>query len=311
MLLLIAGISGKFGHYLADAALRRGLQVRGLGRSPQKVEQRIADSLESFVTSTGTFDVGAIQKAVTGVDAVICSYAATPEFYLEAQLFLLRQAEKAGVRIFLAQSWNFNWHNINFGDMEYYDANISFCRQVELTSNIRPVYIFSGLFSHRIYVPTSPICFALRDGSAVMEYWGDGEAKFPWTSMENDAEYTIEILTTEPDVLAGNGGFFCVQSGCNTIKEFAEVYEKVKGVKVELIRRGDVKDLEAKIRGLRESFPPQKYFQYLRYVLVLLAIKGKWVVENFRPFDHIPKTKLEDVVLNDKKIEGPYSLEKV
>ncbi|OQV03612.1 hypothetical protein CLAIMM_08632 [Cladophialophora immunda] len=308
MLLLIAGISGNLGHQLASAALRRGLLVRGMGRTPDKVDSQVATALESFVRIKNYHDTDAIQRAVTGVDAVVCAYGATPELYLEAQLVLLREAEKAGVKIFHAQSWNFNWHGLTFGDMEYYDANISFYRQVELTSKIRPVYVFSGFFAHRLYLPTGPGSFTLENGRATMKYWGDGQARYTWTSMKDCAETSIEILTSDPGVLAGKGGIFCIQSGSHTVSEFAEAYERATGIKVELVRQGDLQDLETRVADMRARYGPSRYFHYLRDLIIMLTIQGKWVVQNLTSYDHNPKSSLEDIIAEDKDILGPYSL---
>lgn len=299
MLILIAGITGGLGTLLASTAIRRGQRVRGLGRSPDKLGPELAGSLESFVNSTAYYDVPALQKAVTGVDAVICAYGPTPQMYLEAQLLLLREAEKAGVKIFHAQTWNYNWHGLQFGEMEYYDANISFCRHVELNSRIRPIYVFGGSFAETLYGPGGPAGTKKgEDGSVIMKYWASDKTRFQWTSMQDCAEFSIEILLTEQDAINGKGGFFSFQSGCNTVKEFAEAYERVNGVSVELMSVGSEEDLERRVTELRRTTPPYNHLNYVQDIVKLLAVQGKWTVDNFRSFDHIKKTSIEDVVRN-------------
>ena len=99
MLILIAGITGNVGHHAARAGLARGHQIRGLGRSPNKLDQTLAAQLESFVTSTTYYDIPALEKAVRNVDAVVCAYSGIPEMALDGQLLLLRAAERAGVKV--------------------------------------------------------------------------------------------------------------------------------------------------------------------------------------------------------------------
>ncbi len=99
MLILIAGITGHVGQHTARAGLQRGHQIRGLGRSPDKLDKAIHAQLESFVTSKTYYDVQALEKAVQGVDAVICAYSGMPELALDGQLLLLRAAERAGVTV--------------------------------------------------------------------------------------------------------------------------------------------------------------------------------------------------------------------
>lgn len=98
MLILIAGITGMVGQPLAEYAISKGHRVRGLGRNPAKLPATIRGNLEGFVTSTGIYDIPALDRAVSGVDAVICAYNFDPEIVVEGQLFLLRAAERAGVK---------------------------------------------------------------------------------------------------------------------------------------------------------------------------------------------------------------------
>lgn len=99
MLILIAGVTGNIGQHAARSGLHHGHQVRGLGRSPDKLNPKIRSELESFVISSTYYDIAALDRAVTGVDAVICAYSGLPELALDGQLLLLRAAERAGVKV--------------------------------------------------------------------------------------------------------------------------------------------------------------------------------------------------------------------
>jgi uncharacterized protein YbjT (DUF2867 family) len=99
MLILIAGITGNVGKQAAIAGLERGHQIRGLGRSPSKLDPTVLSGLESFVKSENYYDIAALEKAVQGVDAVICAYGGLPELALDGQLLLLRAAERAGIKV--------------------------------------------------------------------------------------------------------------------------------------------------------------------------------------------------------------------
>ena len=101
MLILIAGITGMVGLPCAHAALSRGHTVRGLGRNPNKLPDDLSRRLESFVQSASIYDIPALDRAVKGVDAIICAYTYAPEVVVEGQLLLLRAAERAGVKVWL------------------------------------------------------------------------------------------------------------------------------------------------------------------------------------------------------------------
>ncbi len=125
MLILIAGVSGNLGRVLAQCGLDRGHRIRGFGRSPTKLPSELLKQLESFVESACYDDRAALDKAVSGVDAVICSYVYHPEAVLDSQLALLRAVERAGIKVYHAQSWDADWTKVRFGDWEHYDAYVS------------------------------------------------------------------------------------------------------------------------------------------------------------------------------------------
>lgn len=99
MLILITGITGMVGQPCAEYAISKGHRVRGIGRDPSKVPASIRENLEGFVTSSGIYDLPALDKAVSGVDAIVCAWGGAPEMIIEGQLLLLRAAERAGVKV--------------------------------------------------------------------------------------------------------------------------------------------------------------------------------------------------------------------
>lgn len=151
MLVLIAGVTGNLGQKLVKSLLSRGHQVRGLGRSPSKLDNNVQSSLESFVQSQNYYDISALDKACAGADAVICAYMGMPELQLEGQLLLLRAAERAGVKRFVAAAWNYDWRKMSFGQHESYDMYLPFRRMVEFTSEIRPIYILTGVLAEVLF----------------------------------------------------------------------------------------------------------------------------------------------------------------
>lgn len=99
MLILVAGISGNLGQHIARVALQNGHQVRGLGRSPDKLDTGLTEALEEFVTTSSYYDIPALDRAMEKVDAVICAYSGRPELALDGNLLLLRAAERASINV--------------------------------------------------------------------------------------------------------------------------------------------------------------------------------------------------------------------
>ncbi|KAE9370061.1 NAD(P)-binding protein [Stipitochalara longipes BDJ] len=274
MLVLIAGITGSLGQRLATIALSRGLSVRGLGRNPSNLPASLSSALESFITSTSYDDIPALSLAVTGVDAIINASAPNPLLDLDGHLLLLRAAERAGVKIFIASSWSRDWTNIRWGDFEHYNNHIAFEHQATTTSSVKPVWIFTGLFADLLYSRFGPGKF---DGEGRFEYWGKGDGdRYPWTTQENAATWTIDVLMFGEGVREGKGGFFKVRSGVTTIRELAEVREKVFEAKVEVERKGSTEDLVVELGRLRKEKGRTNYIEYMSEEAAVVASKGLW-----------------------------------
>ncbi|KAE8320742.1 hypothetical protein BDV39DRAFT_32948 [Aspergillus sergii] len=298
MLVLIAGVTGKLGIYLARAALQRGFRVRGLGRHPENLDPTIASQLESFVTYKSYDDILALDKAVASVDAVICAYKPDPVLALEGHLLLLRAAERAGIKIFHASSWNADWRLFDWGEFEAYDTHIAFQRHVELTSPIKPVYVYTGMFAEYLFSPAGPGMFSKDEsGAASVQVWDKGDATMSWTTMKDAAEFSISLLT-RMDVQKGNGGYFSVKSGDCSPHDIARAYQNVTGASVDVRYTGTVDQLIQKLEHARQQHGPGQYMQYLALAAQSFLYSGKLQLQNAETsIDGKPTTtSLEDLL---------------
>lgn len=100
--------------------------------------------------------------------------------------------------------------------------------------------------------------------------------RHPWITQGDAAEWTIDILLFGEGVQDGKGGVFKIRSGDTSIKELAEVYEKVYGTEVELVKQGSVGELEAKLEEMRKTPAPLAYFGWMSEAAALIASKGLW-----------------------------------
>jgi hypothetical protein len=288
MLVLIAGITGTLGQFLAKEALSRGLSVRGLGRNPSKLPADLSSKLESFITSQTYYDIPALDLAVHGVDAVICAYAPSALMDTDAHLLLLRAAERANIKIFVASCWNNDWSVMKFGEHEHYDGHIAFEKHVVMTSTINPIYVFTGMFGDYLYTSYSSAEFSFTNGTPKIEFWGHAdEYKFPWTAQEDVAAYTIEIMLNEKGVQEGAGGMFRVQSGAHDYYELAKAYEDVTGTKMDVVRKGTEKELEELLAKERKEKGRKRYFEYMGLASELAGAKGQWEYKDYTDLSHV------------------------
>ncbi|KAI8673036.1 NmrA domain-containing protein [Fusarium sp. Ph1] len=303
MLVLIAGITGSLGQRLASNALSRGLSVRGLGRDASKLQPSISKDLESFVTSTSCYDLGALDQAVQGVDGIICCYAPNPVLNLDGALLLLRAAEKAGVKVFVAPSWNNDWTKLKFGDFTHYDTHIAFEQHAAVTSSIRPVYLFTGVFSDLLLTNYGPGSCTLDDqGKATLQYWADGNTrKTSWSSQDDVAAWTIEIFLNGKGVQEGKGGFFRFRSGEVSMEELADAYRRISGREIEVKCVGSLEDLERDLARLRLEHGRAKHWEYSKQAVALLDLKGSWKLDadELTVLDHIKKPRTLEECLKE------------
>lgn len=306
MLVLISGGTGNLGQKLVDSILSRGHQVRIVARSPSKMDPSRLERLESFVESSSYYDIPALDRACSGVDAIICAYTGLPELQLEGQLFLLRAAERAGVNRFMGAAWNYDWRDMSLGAHESYDAYISFRNHVEKTSSIRPIYLFTGVLAEVFFsVPGhgdfSPQNHGVWDPEKKrMEIWGTGDETWHWTTEKDSAELSAEIILRED---ASEGGFWTVCSGTNTLKEIASTYQSAKSTKVQIEYMGTVEDLRVRALEARAKGSRSNFWSYIGWFYQLYTVDGTWklgALDNWKL--NVQTTSLREFLENNPSI---------
>ncbi|CRK34769.1 hypothetical protein HYQ45_008088 [Verticillium longisporum] len=283
----IAGITGLLGQRLARAALDRGLAVRGLGRSPDKLDPTIAASLEAFVQMASHEDIPALDKAVAGVDSIINAYSPIDVLSLDGSLLLLRAAERAGIKVFIACSWNYDWTRMKYGALEHYDTCIAFEHQAALTSTIRPVYLFTGIFSSYMLSPFAPGAAVVGPEKTVFRYWGDDglKTKHPWVTQDDAAVYTIDVLLHGKGVQDAQGGFFHIPSGRSTIAEIAEAYGRVSGKPYEVEKADSLDELRQQVDESRKRLGRGRAWDYASLAMQLESNSGIFEMADEQLYD--------------------------
>ncbi|KAH8158645.1 hypothetical protein CIB48_g9600 [Xylaria polymorpha] len=306
MLVLVAGATGNIGQKIIDSLLRRGHQVRALARNLDKLSAATTAQLEKFVKINAYYDVPALEAACVGVDAVICAYNGTVELQVEGQLFLLRAAERAGVRVYVSASWNGDWRRQALGDHESYDPYHCFRRLAELSSTVRPHFIFSGILAEVLFSAPGRVSFSPRNHGVWdpearrVEIWGDADRKWQWTSETDAAEFAAAIVEQEN---AADGGFWAVCSGYDSLADIAEIYGRVRGIPVTVERVGSVEELREKALAGRAQGHPTRMWDYIGYFYVLYIVDGTWEPG---PFDNerlgVKGTGLEDYLTQNPEL---------
>ncbi|CZR70064.1 uncharacterized protein PAC_19965 [Phialocephala subalpina] len=294
MLILIAGITGMCGQPCARAALAKGHQVRGVGRSPDKLDADIGSKLESFVTTPDMMDRTALDKAVKGVDAIICALSYLPEVVVDVQLALLRAAERAGVKIFHGASWNFDWTKLQLGDHENYDAYLAFHRIAQLTSSIKPIYGFTGTIMEYIFFWTDR-AKPLDKETRTVPYIGTGDERYIYTTVDDLAAYTVAAIEAPG---AAQGGYYYVESFRCTTRELAQIYGQARGdLEMKPRCEASTEMAEEMLAEVRRTTDPLNWKEYIGLAYVTLMNRGKMdfeAVDSKRWAGQVKQTSLKE-----------------
>ncbi|KAL0940182.1 uncharacterized protein CTRU02_202945 [Colletotrichum truncatum] len=306
MLVLIPGVTGNIGLHLLDSLTSRGHQVRGLGRSARKLTDDQRSKLDSFVEIRNYWDVEALEKACAGADAIICAYSGTPVMHLDAQLLLLRAAERAGITRFLAASWNCDWRQLQLGMHQSYDACIAFSQQAKLSSNIKPIWLLTGGFTEVYFsVPGHGNFSPANNGpwdpeKKTIDIWGTGNEKWDLTTEKDAAEFSAAVIERDD---APEGGFWELCSGSYSPREIAKIYKEVKRVEIAFNHRGSLNDLRKLAYSLREQKPYSDYYSFIGLFYQLFQLDGTYSLKNLDNHKlDVKTTSLEDFLRQNPSI---------
>ena len=142
---------------------------------------------------------------------------------------------------------------------------LMFRHYAQLTSKIRPIYVFTGVLAEVLFSVPGHGSFSPENKGVWdpvdkrMEYYGTGEEVWYWTAERDAAEFTAEILQLEE---SDRGGYWNVYSGAQSLLEIAKTYERVRG-SVNVEWKGTVGNL--KKDALETRSKARNKFQYFEY----------------------------------------------
>ncbi|KAK2773334.1 hypothetical protein CKAH01_03794 [Colletotrichum kahawae] len=264
MLILIAGITGLTGEPCARSALARGHKVRGLARDPSKIPSDIREKLEGVEILHDIRDQQAIERAG--------SPAWTPLFFMPAL-------------------GSYDWR-LGPGTHELYDELQAFAHHVALSSQIKPIYMFTGAIAEYVFRRS------LRDwdpATKTLQYHGHSTFPIRYTTAADLGNYVIEAISA-PD--AADGGYLRVQSFEASPEDVVGAYNRARDGSVRASHKcvGTVEDAKAKLDEGRAKFSKRDCWNYMWYVYQYHIPMRTW---DYGPVDvarfpDVKQTSLED-----------------
>lgn len=278
--LLVVGVTGNVGVEVLRYALSPAspfTHVRGLARTTAKLPADLLAAPHAEYVDADAYDVGAYERACRDVDAVICAYRGVPALGLDAQLLLMRAADRAGVKQMVLASWNYDLSKLRLGDHEPYDMYISLLNQAEFNTNLKVSFVVSGVFFDVLW------WFGIWSPQAEQfRTYGTGDELWRLTSREDAAHFAVEVLRD-----GQRSGLQYVASESLSLRQIAAIYADVKhrdparARPIEIL--GTVDECHARFVHERQHKGKARYLEYAWLGYLYYTITGIW---DFAPVDN-------------------------
>ncbi|KAI1472667.1 nmrA-like family protein [Daldinia caldariorum] len=261
----IAGITGKFARELASALLKYpDVTIKGYCRDPAKVPETLSSKVQ--LTKGDAFDTSAIRSFVAACDVVVCCYLGDGKLMVDGQKALIDACAEEGVPRYVASDWSLDYTKLKLGELFPKDPMIHVKAYLDAHDKVKGVHVLVGMFTEVFFSPR----FGTFDAaSATFKFWGTGEEVWEATTYQNAAEYTAAVCVDKDAV-----GVKKLVGGRATIREIAESFEKVYGVKLGLESQGSVDELYKHMHELRQK-DPQNIFSYMFLFFQYYMINGQ------------------------------------
>ncbi|OGM42488.1 NmrA-like family protein [Aspergillus bombycis] len=232
----IAGITGKFARRVVSHLLKHSdVTIRGYCRDPSKVPESISSSEKVTLFKGDAFDKGAIRTFAQGCDVLICCYLGDNQLMIDGQKILIDACEEQGVPRYIASDWALDYTKLKLGELFPKDPMIHVHAYLATTQKVKGVHVLIGGFMEPVL---SPFFNILDPKTNTFRFWGEGDEIMEGTTYDNAAEFTTAVAR-DPEAT----GIIRFLGGRATIREIAQSYEKVYGVRANLERLGSLDDL--------------------------------------------------------------------
>ncbi len=267
-LILIAGPTGRLGHLIAAALLRRGASVRALVR-PGSPPDKLKGLEGTEIVAAGYDDPAALTAALTDVDVVVSALNGLREVIVDAQAALLDAAVAAGVKRFIPSDYAANIFALETGENRNFDLRRAFHDTNLAQAPIGRTSILVGGFMDLLLWGRG-----LDFKAHQMNYWGTPDQPLDYTTMADTAEITA-AAALDPDAPAVLETF----GDRITARQMAATASEVLGTPFSLNRLGGIDELKALIEAERSAHPEAETetfprFQQLQYTHNMQSGRG-------------------------------------
>jgi nucleoside-diphosphate-sugar epimerase len=275
---LIVGATGQLGALITKSCLKHpNLIVNIMVRNPEKNTTLCKEVLRhgGHVIKADVNRPDTIAGKVRGIHTVISALASDDD---NGQYNLLNEVVKSSsVKRFVPSDFALDYTQLKEGEHPIIDQVMNFRKKLK-DCRINGLHINSGCFMEYFF----------HINSKQLNYWGDAETKINFTSCEDTARFVAEAVA-DPELYGDLR--FCGDT--KSIKEIAEIYNKVRGANLEPHYNGSIQDLRDSITALRNS-GDTKTSNLMGLILIISEGKGRFVCTDNATYGNVKAMTVED-----------------
>jgi nucleoside-diphosphate-sugar epimerase len=248
-IILVAGATGNLGFRIVNALASKDVTVRALVRSSTKVEK--ITSLEKLgveVCKVDNWSIDEIKSHCIGVTCVVSVLAGLRDVVIDLQKVLLEAAIAAGVPRFIPSDYSLDFTKFSYGENRNLDLRREFHAYLDKCP-IAATSIFNDAFMELLLDEMPMIVFKKK----LVIYWGNGDYKWGFTTMDNTAAYTANVALDD-----NSPRYLRIAGDMIAPREVRNVISEITGSKYKLIRIGGQGLLGVFIKMARIISPSEK-----------------------------------------------------
>jgi nucleoside-diphosphate-sugar epimerase len=287
-IILIAGATGNLGLRIANALASRDVTVRALVRSNSNADK--ITSLEKLgveICKVDNWSIDEIKSHCSGVSCVVSVLAGLRDVVIDSQKVLLDAAIAAGVPRFIPSDYSLDFTSFSNGE----NRNLDLRREFHLYLDKCPIAatsIFNGAFMELLLDEMPMIVFNKK----LVIYWGKGDYKWGFTTMDNTAAYTANVAIDD-----NSPRYLRIAGDMIAPREVRNVISEITGSKYKLIRIGGQGLLGLFIKMARLFSPSEKElypaWQGMQYMHNMIDERSNIVELNNNRYSNIKWTSVK------------------
>lgn len=292
-IILVAGATGNLGFRIVNALASKDVTVRALVRSNSKVEK--ITSLEKLgveVCKVDNWSIDEIKSHCCGVSCIVSVLAGLRDVVIDSQKVLLDAAVAAGVPRFIPSDYSLDFTKFSYGENRNLDLRREFHEYLDMCP-IASTSIFNGAFMEMLLDEMPLIVFKKK----LVIYWGNGDYKWGFTTMDNTAAYTANVAIDD-----NSPRYLRIAGDLIAPREVRNVISDVTGSKYKLIRIGGQGLLGVFIKMARFFSPDEKElypaWQGIQYMNNMIDERSKISELNNNRYSDIRWTSVKMLLQN-------------